>query len=192
MWNQEVKIRGCEPLQIVVGKKSVVVIGFEPLLRMHLIQLRSDNLLPKFVILYRHERHTQTSEQRDQELNDAVGVCPGVARGKLDLAQCGCDNEKQGRTRATSVGRASFVGRRQINRNAGCGLWHAPVETYPCVTAQFEGVRIGYILSLGCTLRKRRSVASLVVLISYSVRRRTPWRNGLWADPLLWVSSRSF
>jgi hypothetical protein len=61
---------------------------------MNLIKIRGDNLLSQFVILCRDERRTRTSQQRDQRLKNAVGVCSGVGIVRLNLAERGRDNKQ--------------------------------------------------------------------------------------------------
>lgn len=54
---------------------------------MDLIEVRGDDLLSQFVILCRHEGHTQTSQHSNEGLDNTVGVYPGVPIGRLSLAE---------------------------------------------------------------------------------------------------------
>jgi hypothetical protein len=84
------------PLHLIPTDRCLREIGRSCWLRATGTQdlIRSDDLLAQVVSFCGHERHTQTSEQRDEGLDDAIGACPRVGIGRLDLAECGSDNEQ--------------------------------------------------------------------------------------------------
>jgi hypothetical protein len=88
---------------------------------MNLIKVRGDDLLAQLVIFRGHERHTQTSKQSDQGLDNAIGVRPGVGIGRLDLAERRCDHKQPVRigTHATEpINKHRTIGGERVNQIA--------------------------------------------------------------------------
>src|ERR1035437_236137 len=61
-------------LEILVGQKPAVVVGFEPMVEMHVIEVRRHRFLSQFVHLRAEKRNVESSQQRNQRLENAIGV----------------------------------------------------------------------------------------------------------------------
>src|SRR5665811_2147267 len=58
----------------LVGQKPAVVVGFEPMVEMHVIEVRRHRFLSQFVRLRAEKRNVESSQQRNQRLENAIGV----------------------------------------------------------------------------------------------------------------------
>src|SRR5450759_2461201 len=61
-------------LGILVGQKPAVVVGFETMVEMHVIEVRRHRFLSQFVRLRAEKRNVESSQQRNQRLENAIGV----------------------------------------------------------------------------------------------------------------------
>jgi hypothetical protein len=61
-------------LEILVGQKPALVVGFEPMVEMHVIEVRRHRFLSQFVCLRVEKRNVASSQQRHQRLENAIGV----------------------------------------------------------------------------------------------------------------------
>ena len=76
-------------LKIVVDEEAAIVVCFQPVVQMNLVQIRSDDLLAQFVGFRTQERDVQPGEDSDQGLQNAIRVNVGMSIRRFHLAKRG-------------------------------------------------------------------------------------------------------
>src|SRR4029077_21285212 len=80
--------------KIAVSQESAVVIGFEPVIEMHLIDVGSHEFFSQSFIVSTYEGYGETREKSNCGLEDVVGIGGAVGIACLHLAQC-CRDDQQ-------------------------------------------------------------------------------------------------
>ena len=80
--------------KIAVSQESAVVIGFEPVIEMHLIEVGSHEFFSQSFIVSTYEGYGETREKSNRGLEDVVGIGGAVGIACLHLAQC-CRDDQQ-------------------------------------------------------------------------------------------------
>ena len=76
--------------EVVIRQESAVVVSFQPMIEVNLVEVRGYHLFAQFVALRAQERNLQTGEDSDQRLCQAIRAAATVGLGRLYLAwSCG-------------------------------------------------------------------------------------------------------
>ena len=67
---------GRQTLKVIVGQKPAIVIAFQPVVEMDLVEIRGDQFFSQLMRFTADERYLQPSQHSNQRLHNAVWIPP--------------------------------------------------------------------------------------------------------------------